>query len=247
MAANGFDHVTGHAGAGGTDTANLYDSAGNDAFSAWPTTATFSGTGFANTAASFGRVNAYASAGNDVADLYDSSGNDTFYGLPTSGYLTGAGFLNYANGFDHVTGHAGAGGTDTALPLRLGPGRLLQWCRKRGHADTRVGDHVGYRQFRRGPPVWNAGGQRHDSTERYHVRPHPDRDLGPGLSEREGRRSMKCPRQESNLAFDLRRVACSPSHSEDNNVEVAVCDRSKPSVAIERSGGAAPFQTLAGH
>jgi hypothetical protein len=27
--------------------------------------------------------------------------------------------------------------------------------------------------------------------------------------------SQKCPRQESNLVFDLRRVACDPAHSED--------------------------------
>jgi len=49
------------------------------------------------------------------------------------------------------------------------------------------------------------------AAHRYRVRCSPDRQLGfcwaPWLG--------KCPRQESNLVYDLRKVACVPAHSKD--------------------------------
>jgi hypothetical protein len=55
-----------------------------------------------------------------------------------------------------------------------------------------------------------------------------------------------CPRQESNLALDLRRVACAPSHPED----VSECSHTIPRPGVEpglaASKAAVPSATLAG-
>ena len=90
----------------------MYDSAGNDTFTATPTYATLVGTGFYNYAGSFDKVYGYATAGGiDTAKLYDSAGNDTFTGYSTYATLVGTGFYNYAGSFDKVYAYATAGGT----------------------------------------------------------------------------------------------------------------------------------------
>ena len=114
-ALTGFGSVQATAGAGGSDIAHLYDSAGDDTFIATPTQAMLRGTGFNNTASGFDSVTAHGTAGGtDVAVLYDSAGDDTFSASPTQASLSGSGFSNTAVGFDVVTGHCAAGGTDTA-------------------------------------------------------------------------------------------------------------------------------------
>lgn len=45
-------------------------------------------------------------------------------------------------------------------------------------------------------------------------------------------RGKKCPRQESNLVYDLRRVACSPSHSKDVHISTPPRNRT-PSCGSE--------------
>ena len=40
----------------------------------------------------------------------------------------------------------------------------------------------------------------------------------------------KCSRQESNLVFDLRRVACVPAHSENNSIGTLKCQVTRPGI-----------------
>jgi subtilisin family serine protease len=96
---------------GGSDTARLFDSAGDDVLVSRPESSTLSGRGFSNTVAGFQRVYAYATAGgNDVARLYDSAGDDRLVARPQYSVLSGNGFYNYAWGFDRVQAYATAGG-----------------------------------------------------------------------------------------------------------------------------------------
>ncbi|MDH3718867.1 MAG: CAP domain-containing protein, partial [Planctomycetota bacterium] len=93
------------------DFAYLFDSAGNDRFNAWPTTAQMVGDGFVHSVSGAGRVYAYATAGGtDRAFLYDSTGADTLVARPDYSYLRGDNFYNYARGFDRVYAYATAGG-----------------------------------------------------------------------------------------------------------------------------------------
>ena len=111
--ASGFENVTLVSGGGG-DTAVFYDSSGDDAFVADPTSATFTGAGATNVATGFARVEAYVSTGDDAATFHDSTGNDTYIASPTYAALVGAGFYNIAFGFDRTHAHSTAGGTDSA-------------------------------------------------------------------------------------------------------------------------------------
>ena len=100
-------------GRGGSDDARLYDSAGDDAFSAHPDRAVLSGPGYSCEVRSFRLVQASAGTGHDTANLYDSAGNDLFDARPAYAVLYGTNFYNRANGFDAVTGRS-AGGVDVA-------------------------------------------------------------------------------------------------------------------------------------
>ena len=86
--AAGFKTVTGSATAGGSDTAYLYDTAGNDVFVSTAAYSYLQGGGLTNVAAGFRTVLASATAGGtDVAYLYDTAGNDVFYGQQAGGVL----------------------------------------------------------------------------------------------------------------------------------------------------------------
>jgi hypothetical protein len=112
VSVTGTPTITVNGGAG--DVAYLFDSAGNDTFIGTPTYATFSGTGFRNTAAGFPQVSAFASAGADVALLFDGPGSDLFIATPTYAYLQAGASLNVVSGFDQVRGTSSGGG-DLAL------------------------------------------------------------------------------------------------------------------------------------
>ncbi|MEI7835223.1 MAG: C25 family cysteine peptidase [Planctomycetota bacterium] len=108
--ASGFASVIAYGARG--DSAFLYDSAGNDTFTARPDGARLAGEGFANAVSGFGRVTAYATGGgSDTANFEDSAGNDTFTARAGVSSMVGAGFKNFASGFkaNHaVSSHGGA-------------------------------------------------------------------------------------------------------------------------------------------
>ncbi len=117
--AEGFDTIVAHADNGGLDVAKLYDSSGDDTYTAEPTTATLSlRDGLSNeqnyTANDFEATHAYANyGGSDTAFLYDSTGNDTGYASPSEASLYGTSYYNRAKNFETVTLDASTG-TDTA-------------------------------------------------------------------------------------------------------------------------------------
>ena len=125
LRADGFRSVTATATAGGQKVARLYDSDGNETFTAYPTYAVLAnGTTYSNRANDFRFVMAYANqGGNDSAALLDCEGNDTLTTTPTYGTMTGKwrpegasvdrSFYNRANYFDQVVA-ASSGGTDLA-------------------------------------------------------------------------------------------------------------------------------------
>jgi len=106
----GFTSTSASAGAGANNQALLYDSAGDDTFTASPTTAVMSGSGVTNLADAFDFVFAIGSTGNDTASLTDSAGNDSFVGSASDSYLQSAGvFFNRVFNFDSVTATASTG------------------------------------------------------------------------------------------------------------------------------------------
>jgi hypothetical protein len=121
--AGGFDQVEAVSAGGGDDSARLYDSAGDDNFSAYPTYVLLANhpsnpTAYSNKATGFRYAHASASGGGtDKAWLYDSSGNDTFDAYPTYAVLSnstpGQAFYTRANYFDQVIA-ASSGGADIA-------------------------------------------------------------------------------------------------------------------------------------
>jgi hypothetical protein len=121
--AGGFDQVEAVSASGGDDSARLYDSAGDDNFTAYPTYVLLANdpsnpTAYSNKATGFRYAHASASGGGtDKAWLYDSSGNDTFAAYPTYAVLSnstaGQAFYNRANYFDQVVATS-SGGADIA-------------------------------------------------------------------------------------------------------------------------------------
>ena len=113
--AKDFGSVTA-TGEGGSDTANLYGSPGNDTLTVSPGTATMLRAGAAtSTATDFVNVYGYAVDGGsdtDTATLTGTTGEDKFYGYETHGQLqniTGSTYLYRAEDFDSVTAEGGAG------------------------------------------------------------------------------------------------------------------------------------------
>ncbi|OHB68358.1 MAG: hypothetical protein A2V70_16280 [Planctomycetes bacterium RBG_13_63_9] len=112
-----FDATHVYATQGGRDFAKLYDSAGNDTFSATPEQAVLSGDGFLNRVKFFEVVRALAShGGTDNAILHGSAGDDVFEAYGVEGILKDpeGSFISWAKYFDTVEGVAGAGGYDVA-------------------------------------------------------------------------------------------------------------------------------------
>ncbi|MCY2925859.1 MAG: C25 family cysteine peptidase [Planctomycetota bacterium] len=97
------------------DSAFLYDSAGDDTFSAAPNSGSLAGAGFANAVSGFGRISAFATAGGaDTATFADSIGNDTFTARGGLSSMIGAAFKNYATGFEANHASSTHGGADRA-------------------------------------------------------------------------------------------------------------------------------------
>ncbi|MEE8451462.1 MAG: Ig-like domain-containing protein [Thermoguttaceae bacterium] len=100
---------------GGDDAAFLYDSPGDDEFTATPTYAAMVGDGFENTARFFNSVHGQAvGGGNDLAKLIDSEYDDHFVSTPTYGALYSTRYYNRAWYFDAVHAYASNGGIDVA-------------------------------------------------------------------------------------------------------------------------------------
>lgn len=111
-----FSTITAYGGAGGNDVATLNDSAGDDTFISYPTTAVLRGTGYSITVNQFEDVGAYSTgSGNDNAVFFDSAGDDLFYALASYARMCGTGFYLHAHGFDNVTGIASTGKDIAAL------------------------------------------------------------------------------------------------------------------------------------
>ena len=116
VVATGADDVLVY-GTGGKNVASLYDSTGDDVFTAGPGSSTIEyASGNTVQVDHFGFVHAYSKAGgNDTASLYDSDGNDYFKGVPTYGKLVYEDeTLVRAKFFDVVHAYAKAGGNDVA-------------------------------------------------------------------------------------------------------------------------------------
>lgn len=130
---NAFNHVQVYAGAGGTDTAQLFDSAGDDVFLAHPTWASLTGPNnqFSYQAHGFGTVTAFSSAAinGDSAQLYDSAGADVLAGNLNSVQFSGTGFSNRTENFKSVRVFAGTGGGDS-LNLADTTGNDYGWVGK---------------------------------------------------------------------------------------------------------------------
>ncbi|MDB4614581.1 PKD domain-containing protein [bacterium] len=124
-------HATGSAEgfAGGSgDIAQLYDSAGNDTATAWPSAArltddvTQANSTYFSYAAGFDYVNFWATAGGvDEAQFYDGPSDDLFVSRVTEGnhaqtYLRDQdfGYFNVANRFERTTAYGAQAGTDSA-------------------------------------------------------------------------------------------------------------------------------------
>lgn len=112
-----FDGVHAYATAGGRDQAKLYDSPGDDIFSANPTQgALFLPGQYYNRAKHFEAVHAFATdGGRDEARLVDSAADDVFYANPQQGALFRPGhYYNRAKFFERVYARARSGGYDEA-------------------------------------------------------------------------------------------------------------------------------------
>lgn len=96
---------------GGTnDTANFFDTAGNDTFTAQVAYTIMSGTGFLNQAVGFGAVVGTAgNGGTDVASLNDSSGNDTVTASGSTATLQTSSQRMAATKFGTVTANRSTG------------------------------------------------------------------------------------------------------------------------------------------
>jgi microcystin-dependent protein len=111
-----FDQVHAYASTGGgNDLALIYDSSGNDVYTATPTTAVidFNATPGVNDpdvmAYGFERVDSHSTnGGNDTATLTGSGGADLFYGLKSFSYLKAddSSYYNYVSGYDAITANA---------------------------------------------------------------------------------------------------------------------------------------------
>ncbi|MFN0196608.1 MAG: Calx-beta domain-containing protein, partial [Planctomycetaceae bacterium] len=102
-------------GGGGTDTANLYDTVGDDLFTSVVSKGTLTGSGLTHQVHQFANINVYAYAGgNDLAELFDTPGVDRFIGRDTRSNMTGVGYNHSVTRFERVNAYAWQGGYDLA-------------------------------------------------------------------------------------------------------------------------------------
>jgi subtilisin family serine protease len=115
LASTGVERHTVHGGGGG-DRAELFGTAGNDAFAGWSDRATLGGESYANEVRGFAYVAARAGAGgNDRATFQGTSGNDTYVGRPDRALMQGSGYFNDAYGFRYTEAYANGGTNDRAV------------------------------------------------------------------------------------------------------------------------------------
>lgn len=98
------------------DTVLFYDTAGDDLFTAQPTTALMNGTGYMSQVSNFRNVYGFASTGDDRAIFVNSPGNDTFTAAQTFAIMSGTNYFNQSIGFKQNYAFGG-GGFDTAQLL----------------------------------------------------------------------------------------------------------------------------------
>lgn len=111
----GFSQITLNSG-GGSDTASMYDSAGDDIFTSTVSQSRLSGGGFQNIVSGFSRVYAFQYfGGRDTATLDGSAGNDSFYGAPAYSVMTSGTNLRQVTGFSSISANGGSGGDDQTI------------------------------------------------------------------------------------------------------------------------------------
>ena len=101
-------------GRGGSDTAVLAGTTGNETAEVHVGSADMQGCGYRVTATSVENLTLEGGAGSDTAVLFDSAGDDTFVATPSQSTLSGQGFVHRVNGFETARAVATAGGADTA-------------------------------------------------------------------------------------------------------------------------------------
>ena len=116
---SGMDKVLAYS-SGGTDSATLVGTTGNDTLQAYVDSRVLKGTGYSNSVYDFANVTVDITTnpgGFDQAKLYDSSGSDQFVGTPTGATMDwGSDTVIDLNvsGYDRVTAYLDNGGTDSA-------------------------------------------------------------------------------------------------------------------------------------
>lgn len=110
----GFEYTRGFAFNGGTDFANLYDTAADDILYAKPEYMRFLNDDYNTVARSFEYSRAFAvNGGTDYSRLYDTAGDDRYVGSPGLARLYGDGYNNAARYFEFNRA-IGTEGNDTA-------------------------------------------------------------------------------------------------------------------------------------
>lgn len=109
----GFQDVAIDAGTSGTDTATLFDSAGNNTLIMERRYSLLEGSGYRAYVSGFDQVDANASNGLDSVRFVDSTGNDQFQAGPGVGTMSGTGYQNTARGFAILSALSRSGGADT--------------------------------------------------------------------------------------------------------------------------------------
>jgi subtilisin family serine protease len=110
----GFDDIRVDASQGGSDTAVLFDSPGDDLLIMEPEYTSLQNAGGRQYVGGFELVRASSSGGNDLVRMYDSAGNDTAIVRSTTAIVMGAGFRNDATNFGTIEIYLRAGGSDQA-------------------------------------------------------------------------------------------------------------------------------------
>lgn len=99
-----------------SDKVRMYDSAGNDTFTARADQSRMQGSDYHNQAFGAGRVDGFASSGNDRAIMHGTSGNDSAYSTTTYTAVASSQHWAEASGFDHFEIHSN-GGVDSLIAL----------------------------------------------------------------------------------------------------------------------------------
>jgi subtilisin-like proprotein convertase family protein len=111
----GFETMYAYSSGNAGDTAQLYDSDGNDTFISKEKYSTLEGPGFYHRVKGYPNIHAYASGlGVDEARLYDTAGGDRLKGYPTYARLFKGSYVHRAKFFESVVVYATAGDGDDA-------------------------------------------------------------------------------------------------------------------------------------